>query len=463
MPCSPALPRPRTSQTTLPESARQVWALLNLRSLIMQTLSPAELFHLLVISKEVFLTVVKVLYHHIEHGQYCQVITRAVPVSSKSHPEGSRLLRDQYHRLVIYLQAVRIVDFRGCLPLMLDINGFGQILEVFPLATTVIGTCHRLTTSHRSLDRYHQGTVTAILITQTVIDHRNARRVLESPTDVKISGCSTVEVHYDIEILSSSVLDWRLRHWDRMYISNTSGLNRRADYRTFGARPQFDGISFSLLLGRFITSLSIDQPVDLNHITAHLDYRRHLGLKNIPRMRLSASSTRDIPNFISANNYLHDLTLSRGHPFTLDLIHFFELDWTVLMDTHGLIRLRSLTLEVDCHMTERHLPSPKRLINLPWRRLDESLLRLDKLDFIFRPNDITHQQSKDLPPLSLLAKTMLAFGGAGCVYARGDRPSTNRTLLRVMLEGLGKEIELIRNGDPTAAASKPGWCHTSRS
>lgn len=338
------------------------------------------------------------------------------------------------------------------------VNGFEHLLDIFPFARTINSSVHQLTVSHRDRDGSPIGGPKATLLIRASLSRANFGRLMSHVPALVLRRWPRVELVYEIEVTDDVVLDWEVRHWDHIRLPRSNDFSGVATYQTLGMRPTFAGQPLALILCRPIRRLSVKRSAHLNSLNLHLTRRRTLGLANIPSLALPASHTEEIPTFLAKNAYIRNLELSsRASSSGFDLIGFFELDWSPLRLTEqGGHSLRKLTIPVTLRKWETKQGSRIALRKLAWTRGVGSLLRLEKLTFNFTRPYASGIAWRNLPPLSLIARTLMCFGGTHCVFANElpREPVMARNLSYQMhhqmglieeLDRLSKELEFARD------------------
>ena len=138
-------------------------------------------------------------------------------------------------------------------------------------------------------------------------------------------------------------IDWDPTNW---------GENRRAGESTrrphqsvidkFNATTRL--VPFEAIYNREISSMTVDEPVDLEILSRHLERRQQMGWLDIQIWNLRATSCSALPRFLLQNRNITNLEIRKSAPLEISLGVFLTLDWSVLSRStstphHGLKQL----------------------------------------------------------------------------------------------------------------------------
>jgi len=228
-------------------------------------------------------------------------------------------------------------------------NGLSQLLDTFPLAIEIIvgdGT-HRLVTPPRLLVDASHPQPSAELHVKVLLKWSPADLSLLIRVYPKLRAFDCVVI-YTITIGRHCQIDWDLSMWGRMVIPGKT---------TLASWPPKDGttpaqttvIPFCVIHDREIHSMTIRQSIDLETLSKHLEQRRQMGWGDIKRWNVRVTSFSALPQFMSLNRQVTELTIRRSGALPINIAGILTLDWmpvrrTIQTPHHG---LKVLTIHLD--------------------------------------------------------------------------------------------------------------------
>jgi len=115
--------------------------------------------------------------------------------------------------------------------------------------------------------------------------------------------------------------------------------------------PTMESISvpFCVVGDREIASMTIDQSIDLEMLSKHLEQRRQLGWRDIKKWDVRVTSFSALPQFLSLNRQVTELMIRRSGALPINIAGILTLDWMLVRRTiqtphHG---LKVLTIRLD--------------------------------------------------------------------------------------------------------------------
>jgi hypothetical protein len=287
-----------------------------------------------------------------------------------------------------------------------------QLLDTFPLAIEIIigkGN-HRLVTPPRLLVDPSHPQPSAELHVKVLLKSGAADLPLLIRMYPKLRAFDCVVI-YTITIGSDCQIDWDLSVWGRMIIPGKTAL---------ASWPPMDGttpaqstvVPFCVIHDREIHSMTIKQSIDLETLSQHLEQRRQMGWGDIKRWDVRVTSFSALPQFLSLNRQVTELTIRRSGALPINIAGFLTLDWSPLRRTvqtphHG---LEILTVRLDfSRACVGNIGHRIRTIMESGNRSPVSGLKT--LVLVIETGTVAKKATASLPPYSQIAKLFVGIYG----------------------------------------------------
>jgi hypothetical protein len=291
-------------------------------------------------------------------------------------------------------------------------NGLSQLLDTFPLATEIIvgNGNHRLVTPPRLLVDPSHPQPSAELHVKVLLKSGAADLPLLIRVYPKLRAFDCVVV-YTITIGSDCRIDWDLSMWGRMVIPGKTAL---ASWPPEDGTPlaQSIVIPFCVIHDREIHSMTIKQSIDLETLSKHLEQRRQMGWGDIKRWDVRVTSFSALPQFLSLNRQVTELTIRRSGALPINIAGFLTLDWSPLRRTiqnphHG---LEDLTIRLDfSRACAGNIGHRIRTIMESGNR--SPVFGLKTLVLLIETGTVAKKAIASLPPYSQIAKLFVGIYG----------------------------------------------------
>jgi hypothetical protein len=290
-------------------------------------------------------------------------------------------------------------------------NGLSQLLDTFPLATEIIvgNGDLRLVTPPRLLINPSHPQPCAELHVKVHVEPgpHDFPRLIQTYLNLRAFDCAVV---YTVTIGSGCQINWDLTVWGSSISLGITRLTswRPTDSRTGKPRPT----PFSAIHDRDIVSMTIDQSIDLEILSKHLEQRRHMGWGEIKRWSVRPTTYSNIPRFLLQNRGITHLKIERDQPFPISIGGFLTIDWSPLRRTSQAPHhaLRDLTIRLDFNKAcVGNIGHRIRTIMESGNRFP--VFRLKTLILLIETGTVAKKAIASLPPYPQIAKLFVCIYG----------------------------------------------------
>jgi hypothetical protein len=228
-------------------------------------------------------------------------------------------------------------------------DGLSQLLETFPLATEIIvgnGDLRLVTPPRLLIDPSHpQPPAELHLMVHLKSGPADFPQLTRGYPNLRAFDCVVV---YTVTIGSGCRVNWDLAVWGSsigLGISATMLASLRAPPTRAGEPTP---TPFCAIHDRDIVSMTIDQFLDLETLSRHLEQRRQMGWGEIRRWDVRATYST-MPRFLLQNRHITHFKIQRDRSFPISIGGFLTIDWSPLRRTslaphHA---LNDLTIRLD--------------------------------------------------------------------------------------------------------------------
>jgi hypothetical protein len=309
------------------------------------------------------------------------------------------------------------------MPLLRDVNGFSQLLELFPLVTAIKATHAHLVMPSRDSAGQRPTTAEATLYVTVSLNQAHTGPAWQCHV-VDLRFLPHCEVIYDVD-LDNDDIDYSTALWDECLLSFPGSTNTVSAAPTPVWIDEESGIKISLhaILRRSIRSLVCRESATLLVLADHMRCRKRLGFTDIERIAvIDNTSDGDIPTFLrqfpNLTHFSH-LDLARGwneHQASYRyLTTLLLMDWTRPVNA-PITALRHLEMDIDLwygsHEDTEDLLDDK----LQARAFASSFASLETLTLLVRSSadrnsDCMVESGTSVPRYSQIAKALVQIGG----------------------------------------------------
>jgi hypothetical protein len=225
------------------------------------------------------------------------------------------------------------------MPLLRDVNGFSQLLELFPLVTAIKATHAHLVMPSRDSAGQRPTTAEATLYVTVSLNQAHTGPAWQCHV-VDLRFLPHCEVIYDVD-LDNDDIDYSTALWDECLLSFPGSTNTVSAAPTPVWIDEESGIKISLhaILRRSIRSLVCRESATLLVLADHMRCRKRLGFTDLERIAVidntSDGGYNNLPAAISKLDPLLTPRLGQGMERTPSLLQISHD-----APTHGLDQAR---------------------------------------------------------------------------------------------------------------------------